>query len=89
MADEMEVIETNERFVFLVKSRSDPKSRHRVDLTHDRGYGRCSCRDWETRRGPAVKRGDPMGTRSTLCYHLIVARRYFLNDLLRVLSEAE
>lgn len=85
-----EVIESpGERFVFLVRSSQPRRPRYRVDLTAENGFGRCACRDWETRRWPAVKAGKPMGTRSTLCRHLILARRYFLNELLSALSMVE
>lgn len=82
-----EVLPTNERFVFSVRSRSQPGHRHRCDLLAEGGYGRCACRDFETRRWPAIKRGEPMGTRATLCWHLIAARRDMLNDLLKRLAE--
>lgn len=87
---EDEVIESEgERFVYLVRSRTYQSRRYRCDLTFGGGYGRCACKDWETRRGPAAKDGAPMGTRATLCYHLIVARRYFLNGLLSRLADEE
>lgn len=75
--------------VYLVRSFSDPKKRYRCDLTFGGGYGRCECRDWETRRSPAITEGQPMGTRRTLCRHLILARTYFLNGFLKRLAEEE
>jgi len=37
---------------FSVHSESDPHSTHVVDLHMRGGNGECSCRDFETRRGP-------------------------------------
>lgn len=90
MIELAEVTESpNERMVFLVRSATHPKQRYRVDLTAHNGYGECICVDWGTRRGPAIKKGEPIGTRATMCRHVIAARNYFLNGLLRAMAESE
>lgn len=78
-----------ERMVYIVRSASNPKRTYRVDLTAHRGAGECICIDWGTRRFPAIKAGEPIGTRRTMCKHVILARRYFLNKLLERLAEEE
>lgn len=78
----------DERMVYHVLS-SKPPHRYRVDLLAEGGACRCSCVDWDTRRGPAIARGEPLGTRSTLCRHGIIARRYFLNGLLLQMAKDE
>lgn len=84
-----EVLETSERMVFSVSSESRQGVEYRVDLLAEGGYSRCSCTDWNTRRWPNIKAGQPMGTRGTLCKHGILARRFFLNQLLRRMAQEE
>lgn len=84
-----EALPTAERMVFLVPSGQNPSVQYRCDLTAENGYGRCSCVDWGTRRWPNVKKGEPMGTRATLCRHLLAARNSFLNDLLVAMAKSE
>ncbi len=78
-----------ERMVYLVASATHPGRTYRVDLLAENGASRCACRDWDTRRGPAITRGEPHGTRATLCRHGIIARRHFLNALLADMARAE
>lgn len=78
-----------EHMVYLVPSASNSTRTYRVDLIANGGAGECACKDWATRRGPAVKDGQPHGTRETLCKHLIAARRHFLNGLLASLAKQE
>jgi len=80
---------TNERYVYDVVSERPPHNKYRVDLVAEGGYSWCSCRDWQTRRGPAIKRGDPVGSPSTVCRHTKEARFYFLNTLLSRLATEE
>lgn len=77
-----------ERMVYHVLS-SKPPHRYRVDLLSLGGATECSCKDFATRRGPAIERGEPLGTRSTLCRHGIIARRFFLNGLLQQMARDE
>lgn len=80
----------NERMVYAVRSVSNPgRHPYRVDLLANGGFGECSCVDWSTRRWPAIKEGAAMGLRSTMCRHVILARRLFLNGLLREMAAAE
>jgi hypothetical protein len=84
-----EIVPSGERMIYLVRSDTNPARQHRVDLLDLSGYGSCSCKDWATRRGPAVKAGAAPGSRAVLCKHLIAARRFFLNQLLRTMALAE
>lgn len=77
---------TDERMVFRVPSEKNPKVKYRVDLIANGGYGHCQCTDFATRRQPAIDEHFPADTRATLCKHLVRARRFFLNDLLRTLA---
>lgn len=72
---------------FRVESWSAPQKPHTVDLLAYEGAGECSCTDWSTRRGPAIKHGEPHGTPATCCRHVTAARHYFLNRLLREMAQ--
>src|SRR6185503_8890083 len=87
--DASDVQETGDRMVFAVRSRTQPTRFHRVDLLSHGGYAMCSCTDWSTRRGPAIKAGHPPGSRATMCHHVILARRHFLNGLLATMAQSE
>jgi len=71
---------------FHVESWSSPQKPHLVDLLEYDGAGACSCTDWSTRRGPAIKAGCLPGLPETMCRHVAVARRVFLNQLLRQMA---
>lgn len=62
---------------YSVESWTDPAHPHTCDLSLNKGNGACDCRDFVTRRGPAIKAGKPLFTKSTSCRHLIMARKYF------------
>lgn len=62
---------------YYVSSATNPNAPHMVDLSENHGNGACSCRDWITRRNPAIKAGAPLFTRATSCRHVLAARRYF------------
>jgi hypothetical protein len=89
MPDIPQLEETNERLCYLVRSASHPKIAYRVDLLASKGAGFCQCIDHSTRRQPAIDQGQPIGTRSTMCRHVILARRHFLNGLLERLAKEE
>ena len=81
---------TGERMVWLVPSERTPGQSYRVDLTANGGFGECSCIDWSTRRGLAIKAGaGEMGTRETACKHVLRTRRHFLNELLAAMAASE
>lgn len=84
-----EVSEAGDRMVFWVRSRSNPKIRHRVDLIANNGGGECSCKDWQTRRGPALRSGADTLTRSATCYHVRAALTYFCRGLLCAMAKSE
>lgn len=81
--------ETNERMVYEVPSDTRAGRTYRVDLLANGGAGQCSCKDWATRRWPAIKEGRTAGCRATLCRHGIKARRHFLNGLLARMATEE
>lgn len=87
--DQPAIAPTGERMCYNVPSSSNPKRTYRVDLIAQGGFGECTCKDWATRRGPAIKAGEPPGTRATMCRHVILARRFFLNSLLAEMAAAE
>lgn len=80
---------TNERMVFLVSSDRKESLKYRVDLTANNGASECSCRDWQTRRGPALRAGGEPWTDACLCKHTKRAGRVFLRDLLAAMAKSE
>jgi hypothetical protein len=80
---------TSERMVYLVKSDTGKGTPYRVDLTANGGAGQCACKDWNTRRGPALKAGKPMHTTETACKHILKVHRYFLKHLLVDMAKSE
>lgn len=71
---------------FRVESWSKPQQPHMVDLLAHSGASQCSCVDWSTRRGPAIKGGALPGTPESMCRHVKAARHYFLNKLLKQMA---
>ena len=68
---------------YHVESWSIPARPHTVDLLSWAGRGECSCKDWQTRRGPLIKAGERHGV---FCRHVIAARTHFLDGLLERMS---
>ena len=62
---------------YLVESWSDPTRPYLVDLAENHGNGACSCKDFVTRRQPAIRQGSPLFTRATSCRHVVAARKHF------------
>lgn len=81
--------ETGDRMCYEVPSDTRVGRSYRVDLLAHGGAGQCSCKDWNTRRWPAIRDGQMHGTRATLCRHGIKARRHFLNGLLSRMAKEE
>lgn len=77
-----------ERFVYQVASRTKEGRRYRVDLTANNGAMWCSCKDFSTRRQPAIDRGEPFLTNATTCYHTRNALRHFCLQLLPKLENS-
>ncbi len=82
-------IPTGDRFVYRVASNTKAGRYYLIDLVANGGLGECSCKDWQTRRGPAGRAGGSPGTRAVLCRHLITCRRHFLNQLFSELARYE
>lgn len=62
---------------YRIESWTTPKTPHLVDLSENQGNGSCSCRDFITRKGPAIREGAQLFTRDTSCRHLVAARKHF------------
>lgn len=86
-----EVAESGDRMVYLVRSDNPktPYKTYRVDLTAQGGAGECPCRDWATRRGPAIKAGALALTRQTTCRHVRKALAHFCRGLLAAMAKSE
>lgn len=78
-----------ERYVYEVPSDRNARIYYRVDLTANDGAGECSCRDWATRRYPALKKGAPPLTQASCCKHQRRALWFFLRDLMPALAKQE
>ncbi len=84
-----EVQATGDRMVFWVQSETHPKTKYRVDLIANNGAAECSCADWQTRKGPALKAGKPKWTRETCCKHCRKAAAHFMRDLFEAMAKSE
>lgn len=80
---------TGDRFVYQVPSDKNPRICYRVDLTANNGAGVCQCKDFVTRRQPALDRGEPAWTQSSSCKHGRRAAWAFLQDVLPMLAAQE
>ena len=90
-----------ERFRWYVHSETEGDAEHVVDLTENNGNGQCSCRDFETRCGPAFYRNgkniipyerDEKGKLNkdrTICKHINAVRNHLFNSLLPDMVKAE
>lgn len=84
-----EIEETGERMVYLLRSDTNPRRAHRVDLPALGGFSECSCKSWRTRAVVGIKAGLPAGEDSTTCKHVRRARTYLLNEILRRVALSE
>lgn len=75
----LEVLPYDGVFRCLVRSASNPKRTYLVDLEAYSGAAFCGCRDWETRRGPEIRRLTSAQRRQAgdklFCKHVAAARR--------------
>lgn len=81
-----------EAMCYFVESWSSPNRPHRVELRAYGGMGECSCKDWQTRRGPLIKKMNAAhttkpGALGTLCRHTSAARWHLINSILADLGE--
>lgn len=72
---------------YEVESWTNPTKPHIVTLTENDGNGYCTCRDFITRRQPAIDNGAKLFTRDTSCRHVIAARNHFLTHTLRDIAQ--
>lgn len=77
---------TGDRYCYFVRSATNPSYYHVCDLTANNGAGICSCRDHQTRRQPALDRGEKPLTNATLCRHLKQAYWQFLREVMPALA---
>lgn len=75
-----------EPMAYFVRSRSNPRDVHRVELLEHGGAGECSCPDWQARRWVAIRAGQEYGRPATVCFHVNEARIHFLNKLLATMA---
>lgn len=80
---------SGDRYVYEVPSDRNPKVCYRVDLTANNGAAVCQCKDWATRRQPALDRGEKPWTQATSCKHSRRAAWAFLQDVLPMLAKQE
>ena len=78
-----------ERYCYDVESNTQPGKFYFVDLTANNGAGFCACRDFETRRQPAINRKEPIITKPTTCIHLRRALWQFLREVMPRLAAEE
>lgn len=69
---------------YLVQSESQPDQEYLVDLLEhpigNRCAGRCSCRDWETRRQPRLTVAEEV-TPETFCKHIEACQLRFAQEM--------
>ena len=83
-----------EKWRYYVFSESEDNAEHIVDLSANNGNGECSCRDFETRRGPNFHRNGKLivdyskdergkvNPEATYCKHIAAVRNHLLNSIL-------
>ena len=52
-------VEHRGQLLFHVQSQSKEEAFYVVDMEENKGIGRCTCRDWETRCSPRIRDGLP------------------------------
>lgn len=77
----------NEALRYYCESWTSPQRPHLVDLSDHFGNGSCSCKDFITRRQPAIRDGKPLFTQATTCRHIQAAHRYWLKHSLEHAAE--
>lgn len=77
----------NEPLRYWVESWSSSKP-HLVDLSEHNGNGACSCKNYITRKWPAIRDSTaPLFTQETACRHIQAAWRHWLRHSLRDAAE--
>lgn len=86
-----------EALCYWVESWERPEYQHKVDLTENGGNGACDCKDFCTRCEPNFLKAEGKWTEygypgnpdpdRTMCKHIFVARKKFLNTTLRQIAE--
>lgn len=73
--------------LYYVESVSNPGRPHVVDFKERGGAGCCTCLDWCVRRQPALDRGEPIHSETTLCKHQKAALAHFTRTLFPVMAK--
>lgn len=83
---------------FLVSSETEPEGKHLVDLGENGIVGKCACQHFSFRMQPAIDTvfSVVVGGRLTeqtaaklRCKHLVAAREYFTNRVVKVFLEGQ
>ena len=74
---------------YRVPSDTLGKPSHLVDLTSLNGNGICDCEDFQIRRRPALRNGEPMSNAKTRCKHLRKARQFLADQVIRKYLEKQ
>lgn len=74
--------------VFKVESRSRPDQEHTVDISAHKGYGQCSCKNWDCKVWPVVRDQTARRlTKAATCAHVRAVLGYILRKTHRSLIE--
>lgn len=73
---------------FMVESWTNPTQPHYVDLAAGNGASECSCKHWQCRVGPALKKGADPYSHQGSCRHVRAVRRFWLKHALTAVIAA-
>ncbi len=89
MPELLPVEPTGDFMVYLVRSDKNPRIQYRCDMLANGGAGHCACKDWSTRRQPALDEGKPALTKETACKHVLRAAWYLIREELKRLAKLQ
>lgn len=78
-----------EPFRFKCESWETPDQPHTVDLLAYGGNGECFCVSFCAVKREAIKNGSPLFSGETMCRHIIAARDYMINEILKDQSKRQ
>jgi hypothetical protein len=79
----------HEKFRYLCESWEKPDQPHTVDLLAYGGNGECDCISFCAEKRSGIKAGITLFTSQSMCRHIIAARDYLLNEILKDQSAAQ
>ncbi len=80
---------TGDFMVYLCPSDKNPKIKYRCDMLANGGAGHCACKDWSTRRQPALDDGKLSLTKESACKHVIRVAWYLIREELKRLAREQ